>query len=677
MPESKTRSNVEPIQLRAALKYAKAGYPIVMVHSLDAKGRCSCNTNCGENKGKHPRSNNWPKIATTDEATIRRWFTRWPDSNVGITPPKGCIILDIDPRNGGDKTLEKLIGNVDSIETPTQRSGGGGWHYVFEGDLTKSPGKGIDLKRHKRGFVVAWPSTHKSGGTYKWVRDLAPWEADLSKVPAEFETEPYEPPKDDRKRKKISIELATVRAALAHVSADEYERWINYGQALKHAYGDDGFDIWVEWSQSSGKWNDGDERKWETFDLNRDRPPITVRSIVAYARRNGYKQSADEFADDLWVAGDIRDLLRTEAPPMDWTMRPCIPRAKVTLVSGAGGVSKSYLLLTLAVHLALGRGFGPFIPDAPGKALLLMAEEQREDIHRRIRSVVTELMLDDDDVKTVGDRLGVVSTRGHDWRLVELDNAGNVQPTDRVDYIIDQINSLAGEISMLVIDPLVAFNGVSENDNVQMAQLMLQLDRIAASTNCAVVVIHHMAKAGQVQTLAELSQAVVRGASALVDNSRSVLLMCRMPIAEAPLYNLNPDDAARFVVARVAKQNYGPMVPDTIFAVGHGGALRHAPEVVKVHASIAAAAKATKGDGSETLARVAKAMHDNPAASQRELSEKAGVHQTSISRHMHELVEREWAVRQGVGNSTRYKLTAQGLRAIGEGIDDLLGKGDR
>lgn len=658
----------------AALRYARQGFKVLLVYPL-REGACTCRKGAKcTSPGKHAMQSDWPRKATTDENEIRAMLRKHPSAHIGVMPPENHVIIDVDPRNGGLETLAKLTGKqTPAFNTPTQRSGGGGLHFVFKGERRTPLGKGIDVKRAGRGYVVAWPSAHVSGGAYRWAKGKAPWEVSVAPLPAVLcdreadssSSAPAEP------AVRTKVTLAQVREALAYVDADDYHRWINVGQALKYNYGDDGLEVWLDWSQTSDKWQEGDTRKWDSFDHNRDRSLITVRSIISMARRGGYRPLATEFEHSLWIEGDIRELLTTPAPPIDWVFEPCLPGGKVSVLSGAGGSSKSYMVLTLALHLAVGVAFGPFKPSKPGKALLLVAEEQRDDVHRRLRAMLADTLFDDAQIKAIGDRVAVVPTRGLDWRLVENDEAGNVQETDRVDYLIEQVNLLGGDIRLVVIDPLVAFNGVSENDNVQMARLMFTLDRVAANTGAAVLVLHHMSKMGQVQSLNDVSQAIVRGASALVDNARSVMLMMRMPRAEAPLFNVNADDAGRFIVLRVAKNNYGPHTADAVFAVNNGGTLRPAPEVQRVHASQVVAARAQ--DAMDGALRVARAIRDNPRASQRQIATATGISATRVNQHLHGLVENGFATRTGTSTrSTWYALTQQGFEMLGVEMDDIM-----
>jgi len=159
--------------LNRALWYAEKGIPVFPLHSVP-DGVCSCgNEACGSNAGKHPRTPHGFLDATADVAVIRRWWKRWPDANIGIPtgPASGLLVMDVDPRNGGKESLANFIREHGQLpHTIEQITGGGGSHYGFsfaDGVRCGTLAPGIDYKG-AGGYIVASPSLHLSGKTYRW-----------------------------------------------------------------------------------------------------------------------------------------------------------------------------------------------------------------------------------------------------------------------------------------------------------------------------------------------------------------------------------------------------------------------------------------------------------------------------------------------------------------------------
>ena len=180
----------KPISRKSrALRYARLGLHVVPLHTIVA-GHCSCNdgSDCSR-PGKHPITRHGVKDATTKRSQIRNWWTASPNANIGIATGResGIIVLDIDPRNGGDKNLERVKARLGSLpETVTALTGGGGRHFIFKypafavrkDTSGKKFGKGMDVLSDGC-IMVAPPSRHASGKRYRWkegnsYRDLEP-----------------------------------------------------------------------------------------------------------------------------------------------------------------------------------------------------------------------------------------------------------------------------------------------------------------------------------------------------------------------------------------------------------------------------------------------------------------------------------------------------------------------
>jgi hypothetical protein len=137
--------------------------------------KCSCSEglNC-DSIGKHPvHSYRFIDHSNYENKKDRylKEFQNNPNLNVGFKV-MGYSVLDVDNKNGGDKSLAHLLreyeinmGNVISVKCSN------GQHIYASNTHLKNTagviGNGLDV-RSERGFVVAPGSVHKSGTLYQW-----------------------------------------------------------------------------------------------------------------------------------------------------------------------------------------------------------------------------------------------------------------------------------------------------------------------------------------------------------------------------------------------------------------------------------------------------------------------------------------------------------------------------
>lgn len=152
----------------AALNYARRGWPVLPLHTPTETG-CSCRKEDCSSIGKHPRTKNGLKDATTDEATIKHWWRMWPDANVGIRTgaETQIVVLDVDGEAG-----RRSIKGRPMPPTPTSRTGNGEhWVFAHPGGTVRNFTKqlpGLDL-RGDGGYFIAPPSRHANGAIYEWL----------------------------------------------------------------------------------------------------------------------------------------------------------------------------------------------------------------------------------------------------------------------------------------------------------------------------------------------------------------------------------------------------------------------------------------------------------------------------------------------------------------------------
>jgi len=150
------------MMLDAAIDYVRAGLPIFPVR-----------------RDKQPYTPHGFKDATKDESQIVDWWKQWPEAGIGMPTgtPSGRLVVDIDPRNGGDKSLAVLEEQYGALPaTLESKTGGGGRHLFFScrdrsfRKCTLSPG--IDIQS-EGAYVVLPPSSHPSGNRYEWLGNSA------------------------------------------------------------------------------------------------------------------------------------------------------------------------------------------------------------------------------------------------------------------------------------------------------------------------------------------------------------------------------------------------------------------------------------------------------------------------------------------------------------------------
>ena len=188
----------------AALAYAAAGYAVFPLRGKLPRGNCPA---C-EPRSPQYRPHQAPECghemchglyaASSDPERVGRWWTRWPQANIGARVPASLLVVDIDPRHDGLRRLAELErehGPLPATRVSVSGRGDGGHHRWFlhpGGQLSAARlGAGVDLKTHS-GYVVLPPSRHPATGQpYTWAEPAlgpaplpAGWRRLLSPTPA-------------------------------------------------------------------------------------------------------------------------------------------------------------------------------------------------------------------------------------------------------------------------------------------------------------------------------------------------------------------------------------------------------------------------------------------------------------------------------------------------------------
>lgn len=259
---------------------------------------------------KKPRASGWQHSPVwSDEQFALMCETGQFATGYGILC-RGLLVIDVDARNGGVDSLDKLTTDHPEIERAglvvATGSGGGSRHLYFrvpeDAALAQSLREypGIDFKTS--GFVVGPGSRHASGGKYYVIEGGIDNIDDAPKSLIEALRKP------DRHRSEyngatVDVSQSDIADMLSHINPDcDHETWVRCGMACHHATGGAAFDVWDTWSARGAKYpgQGALHDRWKSFGKSAN--PVTIGTLIHYAEQGGWKPSVTFTADtEVWT----------------------------------------------------------------------------------------------------------------------------------------------------------------------------------------------------------------------------------------------------------------------------------------------------------------------------------------------------------------------------------------
>jgi len=239
-------------------------------------------------------------------------------------------------------------------------------------------------------------------------------------------------------------------------------------------------------------------------------------------------------------AADLHD---RPVPRREWLVDELIPAKTVTLLSGDGGTGKSLVALQLAVAIATGR---PWIGHQvePGRVLYASAEDDTDELHRRLVDIARGLDIGLDDLGN----LTLVALAGEDAVMAAPEGrTGVMRATPLFAALEKQIDDRRP--ALVVLDTLADLFAGNENDRAQARQFVGMLRGLALRYGTTMLLLSHPSLSG-------LSNGTGTSGSTGWNNSvRSRLYLNRMiNKAEGSGGGVEPDPDLRTLT--VKKSNY-------------------------------------------------------------------------------------------------------------------------
>ncbi|MDP2374266.1 bifunctional DNA primase/polymerase [Reyranella sp.] len=432
---------------------------------------------------KQPPLVQWSTEATTDEVIIRRWWSKWPDANIGIAcGPSGLCVIDLDWKGTSYHApgeLHCLIPRGEQLPaTLTANSASGGEHIYFHGSTRCGKlSRSIDIKS-VGGYVVA-PGSQVGAGTYEWqnkleVAALPKWlEGLIGAPPRKAKKKEVEPPAgldNDADIERARQMLRETEAKPLGSGSD------NQAYLIACQLRDLGIGREVACDLMNSEWPHPHDPEWV------DRK---VRNAFEYATGDAGSES---------VVGDFPDVVARprpktrksrfltldellELPPPQWLVRGLVPLESVGVLYGPSGSLKSFLAFHLAACCTTGQDAFAGRPCKDADSFYIAAEgghgfKLRAGAWIKHHGVKPE-------------RLHLLPGS------VFLDREGEAEK------LAEEINgrSLSDDRKLIVVDTLSAnFTGKENTDDV--AGFLRRCSMLAKKCKATVLIVHHTGKDG-------------------------------------------------------------------------------------------------------------------------------------------------------------------------------------
>jgi len=301
-------------------QFLEAGYPIFGLHGISDDGSCACENPRCDAAGKHPVLKQWQHspIWSDDQLEVMH-ETGQLATGYGVLC-NGLIVIDIDPRNGGNKSYQKLAHIAEQCQFVVA-TGGGGKHLYFKAPegvalvSHLSAYKGIDFKSN--GYVVGPGSIHKSGNQYE-VLIGSPF--DITDAPEELIELLRKPAFNRTEYNGLNVDIkdSEIVDMLGYINPDSnYDIWIRTGMAIHNVTAGTGLSLWDDWSAKGSKYKgvaDLDSH-WHSF--GRSERLVGIGTLIHYAELGGWSRPVTfepetqfEFVEPAKPTPPTIDLLR-------------------------------------------------------------------------------------------------------------------------------------------------------------------------------------------------------------------------------------------------------------------------------------------------------------------------------------------------------------------------------
>lgn len=457
----------------AAVRYVTRGWTILPLFGVDQDGDCGCGNPDCQSPGKHPAGMAWKTINDATDAAAH--YDENPHHNIGIVAgPSRLVIIDLD----GPDAIAAFMSRVspEAVKGALAVDTARGVHLYFDdatGEYGPMVGRdddaGIDV-RAGSSYVVAPPSTHKSGHVYRWRGDAGQYAENAEPLPLPAEVRTYLDQRKAGSRVRVLGDAQRIGEGQRHttmvslagtmrargMSEREIRAALDVANEERCDPPMDARDV-ARIAQSVSR-----------YEPNQTRDPLALLAVLV-----GNQRDADAAATAPNGYAWLDEAEVAALPPTTYLVEELIPERALTMTYGRRSSGKSFDALDLGLCVATGRPYHGFAT-VRGPVAYVMAEGQggaakRIDAWKRAHGVAGPID---------GFRMLMRSVR-----LASEESVGE---------LVTSLAAWPDPPQLLIIDTLArCMSGLDENKASDSALLVHHLGEITRLVGCGVHLVHH------------------------------------------------------------------------------------------------------------------------------------------------------------------------------------------